>query len=644
MRLKQHAIPQTLFLLFAFCANDIAVAETIVLSAPDSASAGSEIEVSWTGTGSAKDFIIIIVTGAKENTYARRYRYVSKGSPVTITMPDEAGDYEIRYLHATSYDTLARRPIQASEINASLTAPATISAGADIEITWTGPNNPRDFITVVKVGAKARTYENYKYITQGKTLTLVAPDEEGEYELRYLTGQNYRTLGTAPITVTSTSATLTAPPQVVAGAAIELTWSGPDNPRDFVTIVAVGAKNRTYEAYQYTKSGKNLTLKAPEIAGEYELRYLTGQDYNTLASLAIKVMATSASIESPATVEVGRTIEVSWEGPGNDRDYVMIVPAGAKENSAGPYAYVRRGKQLRVNAPKEVGDYEVRYVTGAKRFTLASNPLKVHPSRIPGELKVVMERPTPNASSDMPAVAIILDASGSMLQKLDGERRINIAKAAITDLVNNTLAEGTPVALRVFGHREADACRTDLEIPLGLLNRAAFTEKIARVEAQNLAKTPIARSLELVAADLEGVEGKHVVILVTDGEETCDGDPRTTIEKLRSSGYNIRINIVGFAIDELMLRETFQEWARLGGGRYFDAQNAEELKNTMQQVMEVAYEVMDMEDNFVTSGVVGGPIIKVLPGTYKVRVLGNVEQIVEDIQIKPEELTTLRTR
>lgn len=47
---------------------------------------------------------------------------------------------------------------------------------------------------------------------------------------------------------------------------------------------------------------------------------------------------------------------------------------------------------------------------------------------------------------------------------------------------------GTPVALRVFGHKQADACRTDLEIPLQPLDPKVAAAKIAGIQAMNLAR------------------------------------------------------------------------------------------------------------------------------------------------------------
>jgi hypothetical protein len=138
----------------------------------------------------------------------------------------------------------------------------------------------------------------------------------------------------------------------------------------------------------------------------------------------------------------------------------------------------------------------------------------------PGSLQVIASENT--ATDTGGAVELILDASGSMLKRLDGKRRIVIAKEVLSEAVNKHIPPGTPVALRVFGHKEPNSCRTDLEIPLGPLDPAKANKTIQGVNAMNLAKTPIADSLAKVESDLKGAPGRKVIVLVTDGEETCD--------------------------------------------------------------------------------------------------------------------------
>ena len=242
----------------------------------------------------------------------------------------------------------------------------------------------------------------------------------------------------------------------------------------------------------------------------------------------------------------------------------------------------------------------------------------------PGSLTVVgrtTENGQPAAVIGGGAVELILDASGSMLQLLDGKPRIQIARDTLTNLTSNVLPAGTQLALRVFGHLEAGSCRTDLVAPLQSLDPAAMNAIIAGINAKNLAKTPIAASLRLVAADLAGSTGQKVVVLVTDGEETCDGDPAAEIADLRAQGIDVRVNIVGFAVDDAALQATFEQWATLGGGSYFNANNAGELDAAVNQALAAPFRLLDATGAEVANGVVNGEAVVLPAGTYTVEVL-----------------------
>src|SRR5690606_19365580 len=128
-------------------------------------------------------------------------------------------------------------------------------------------------------------------------------------------------------------------------------------------------------------------------------------------------------------------VQVGWEGPGNPLDYVIIQPVGAEPSESGSYAYTHRGPELRITAPAEPGDYEYRYMTGQSNRVLASQPVTVTPRQAPGRLRVVDHGETAGPAGGA-NVVVILDASGSMLQRLDGDRRIDIAKASLRQLVS----------------------------------------------------------------------------------------------------------------------------------------------------------------------------------------------------------------
>lgn len=624
------------------------------VSAPESLDAGVEFNVSWEGPGNRKDFITIVEKDAPEGKYAD-FKYPRNKKEVTFRAPELPGEYEIRYVSGGKRYTLASQGFTVKGVEAELSAPKTAVAGSAIEIDWKGPDNSQDFVTIVEAGTEEGKWESYQYVRRKygprklNKVKMTVPETAGEYEIRYLSGRKKLTLGSAPLTVTATEASLSAPKEVMEGAQFEVDWSGPDNARDYIALVEKGApegESGSSYAYVAKKYGPRelpkVFLTAPEKSGEYEVRYLTGDKRFTLTSATLEVVPPSAELESPEEAPVRDVVQVTWEGPDNNGDYIALVKPDSEDNELRNYAYTRRGKTLKIKTPEEPGSYELRYVTAQKKKVLASKSIEITPSKVPGELKVVAGAETGTRGvGEGTSVALILDASGSMLKREDGVRRIEVAKKAVNSLLNGPLTEGTPFAMRVFGHKEADSCRTDLEIELSPLDRSKAAGKVKQINAKNHAKTPIARSLELAKEDLESAEGRRIVILVTDGEETCGGDPEQAIKELADSGFDTRVNIVGFAIQEYMLKETFQNWARLGGGKYFDAANASDLERSILEAVELPYEVLNDSSEVVASGVVNGDPISVLPGKYTVRVLSKPQESIESVVIEPEKRQTV---
>ena len=227
-----------------------------------------------------------------------------------------------------------------------------------------------------------------------------------------------------------------------------------------------------------------------------------------------------------------------------------------------------------------------------KAYSLLASMEEVREPEGETTLTIAALPPDPQKPAATGGIEVILDASGSMLKRMgNGERRIKVAHAALTALVQESLPEGTPFAFRAFG-LEKDACRSELMLPLGPLDRAAAVRAINDVPAINLAKTAIGKSLLAAREDLADATEPRVVVLVTDGEETCDGDVGAAIATLRSGGFDVRVNIVGFAIDDADLAETFAVWAEQGGGTYFEAREAGALSEAITQAIQPRFTVI----------------------------------------------------
>ncbi|HSF96554.1 MAG TPA: hypothetical protein VLA52_16130, partial [Thermohalobaculum sp.] len=354
------------------------VGAAATLEAAPVVEAGSAFKVTWTGPDNNGDFVNIVPADAKDRT-AGNYAYTRNGSPAEISSPDQPGSYELRYVSGLSHSVLARLPIAVVPATANLEAPPAIGAGADIPVTWTGPGNRNDTIIIVPAGAEEGARGAYTYTRNGSPLKVRAPEEPGSYELRYVTGQSRVTLARLPIAVTDVAATLEAPPAIGAGADIPVTWTGPDNQNDTIIIVPSGVEEGARGAYTYTRNGSPLKVRAPEEPGSYELRYVTSQTRATIARLPIMVTGATASLEALPTANAGAEVAVTWTGPGNQNDTIVVVPAGAEEGARGAYAYTRNGSPLKVLMPETPGSYELRYVTAQSRQTLAQLPIILTP-------------------------------------------------------------------------------------------------------------------------------------------------------------------------------------------------------------------------------------------------------------------------
>jgi hypothetical protein len=262
-------------------------------------------------------------------------------------------------------------------------------------------------------------------------------------------------------------------------------------------------------------------------------------------------------------------------------------------------------------------------------FVAAAETRWVDPPE-PGTLSVV--------STDEPVVGagalhLIFDASGSMLQRMEGGRRIEVARAVARETIERRVPAGVPIALRAFGHTEPDSCETELLVSPAPDNHDAVLSAVDGLQAVNLARTPLAASLAAVPGDLSGYESeRQLVVMLTDGEETCDGNLEAELERLLASGVQVRLNIVGFHIDESGLREEFARLAGLGGGVYFDTRDGEGLQAALSQAMAAEFTVLDADGNPVADGRVDGDPVALDAGRYTLEIEGREPQ---EIEIEP---------
>jgi Mg-chelatase subunit ChlD len=218
-------------------------------------------------------------------------------------------------------------------------------------------------------------------------------------------------------------------------------------------------------------------------------------------------------------------------------------------------------------------------------------------------------------------VELVLDASGSMKRPAGTKSMMETAKSVLTDLVGR-LPAGTRVALRVYGQQTPEgqpgACEDSrLVVPFGPLDRKQLTTTIKGVRA--LGTTPIAYSIKQAGQDLRETPGPAMLIVVTDGQEECKGDPAAEIAALRASGLDVTLNVVGFSLTNPADRAAITKVAAAGGGTFFDARDEATLRGAIDHALAVPYAVVDATGAIAGRGLVGGDPISVPEGELAIR-------------------------
>jgi len=196
-------------------------------------------------------------------------------------------------------------------------------------------------------------------------------------------------------------------------------------------------------------------------------------------------------------------------------------------------------------------------------------------------------------------ILFIFDASNSMAGQWDGERKIDMAREVLFEMLDSL--EQLPhveMALRVYGHQSPvppqDCSDTKLEVAFGPSNSSMIREKLRYINPKGT--TPIAHSLELAPGDFPACDHcRNIILLITDGIEACDGDPCQVSQNLQKKGIILRPFVIGIGNDP-GFKETFNCI-----GEYYDAPTKSQFKVVLEEVITQALNATSAQLNLLDS-------------------------------------------
>ena len=180
------------------------------------------------------------------------------------------------------------------------------------------------------------------------------------------------------------------------------------------------------------------------------------------------------------------------------------------------------------------------------------------------------------------ATMLVLDASGSMWGQINGRSKIEIARDAVGSMLDGW--QGGDIGLLAYGHRRKGDC-ADIQVLQApeSNNTDAIRKQVGAINPVGM--TPISASVRQAAQELRFSENKATVILVSDGEETCNADPCELGKELESASVDFTAHVIGFDIEKASKADLqLACLASSTGGRYLMADSAAELNQALKAV------------------------------------------------------------
>jgi Ca-activated chloride channel family protein len=193
-----------------------------------------------------------------------------------------------------------------------------------------------------------------------------------------------------------------------------------------------------------------------------------------------------------------------------------------------------------------------------------------------------------NAPPEKPKVTrilFLLDASGSMMAPWEGQPRWEVAKRLLAKMADSLNAyPNLELGLRVYGHQSPNAeqnCEDSrLEVPFAPKNAAAIKAKLKTLKAQG--NTPITYSLGQSANDFpieKDKTSRNVLLLITDGAESCQGDPCSVSLALQRKRIFLKPFVIGIGAPK-EFGKTLECM-----GRYYNAAEVKTFRTVLNDVI-----------------------------------------------------------
>jgi Mg-chelatase subunit ChlD len=189
-------------------------------------------------------------------------------------------------------------------------------------------------------------------------------------------------------------------------------------------------------------------------------------------------------------------------------------------------------------------------------------------------------------TSDIRDFVIVLDASASMRDEAEkGISKWDSAKKAAADLIRS-IPNSRRLAFIVYGNDITKRCKSiELIRPLESIDDSGKSALIKRIDTISpAADTPIGAALNLARSLVANSNMLTKVILITDGLESCKGDPEGEASQLAALTHmQGGVDVIGYGLKQDEIAQV-EKIARSGRGKFYNAGNVGTLRESVAAV------------------------------------------------------------
>ena len=183
-------------------------------------------------------------------------------------------------------------------------------------------------------------------------------------------------------------------------------------------------------------------------------------------------------------------------------------------------------------------------------------------------------------------VIVVIDASASMGRLTSGVSHLNAVKEALGSLLQQGVIPAN-VDMWSFGARldqsnKENSCQDIELLSAGVTEgRTSLRAQINSLEPRGY--TSIALALDRASKVIK--EGQTRIILITDGEERCGGDPLKVATAIRHTSKDAKLHIIGLSLD-FETKQSLLTLADAGGGKLFQPKEMSDVASSIRDALE----------------------------------------------------------